>query len=159
MTQLIPTYSFIKLFTPHIKLCNTEIYINYHIKKYNNKFTLNNMNINMSILHREDYNHSHKDNFTNSLFINTHLKLFYDNMRIDETVQINYSENHFLINYELKNNDLLIEKTEIPKFKVENNNYRLLLEHYKFLDKSHNNENYYNLFTDVQKKIEKHQES
>lgn len=134
MNQLIPTYSFIKLFTTRLKIYNTGV--------YNDKFRVYNMNINMNILHK-DY------------IIKTHINLHFDNNIIDETIQINRSDNYFLINYELKNNDLPIEKIEIPKFKIDNDNYKLLLKHYKFLDKTCDDKNYYNIFLDIQKKIKK----
>jgi len=134
MNQLIPTYSFIKLFTPRLKLCNTGV--------YNDKFRVYNMGINMNIVHK-DY------------IINTHVNVQFDNNIIDETIQVIHSNNYFLINYELKNNDLPIEKIVIPKFKIDNNNYKLLLKHYKFLDKTCDNKNYYHIYMDIQKKIKK----
>ncbi len=151
MNQLIPKYSFMKLFIPHVKKYNVNTYINHHIQRHNEMFNINNMNVNMDIVFREDYNSNIKNNITNSNFIKTELRLFFDNKSIDELIKINYSDNHFKIDYELKNNNKLVEKIDIPKFKVENNNYNILLEHYKFIDSSH--EKYYKLFTDIQNKL------
>jgi len=149
MNQLIPTYSFIKLFLPRAVKYNTDIYINYHTKKYTESFTLNNMDINMDIIFREDYLY----NPTNFYFIKTHIQLKLQDKNIDETIIINNSNDHFKINYDLKNNDEQVEKIDLPKFKIENNNYKLLLNNYKFLDKIHNNEDYYKLFISIQKTI------
>ena len=152
MNQLIPKYSFIKLFMSRVKNYNVDTYINHHIKKYNQFFHLNNIKVNMNLILREDYDC--KKQITNSHFIKTHLQLLFNDHKIDELIKINYSNNHFKIDYNLKNNDSIIEKIDIPIFKVENNNYNILLNHYKFLDKTHNNEDYYKLFLNVQKKIE-----
>jgi hypothetical protein len=147
MNHFIPKYSFIKLFLPHVTKYNSEIYINNHIKKYSEMFTLNDMNIYMNILFREDYVDCHKIPTTNSYFIKTHIQLFLQNTKIEESIQINHCTNHFKIIYELKNNDKSVEKIDIPKFKIENNNYKMFLNNHKFLDKDH-----YKLFLDIQKK-------
>jgi len=152
MNHLIPKYSFIKLFMSRVENYNVDTYINHHIKKHNQYFLLNNIKVNMDLILREDYDC--KEQIVNSHFIETHVQLLFNNHKIDELIKINYSNNYFKINYDLKNNNSVIEKIDIPKFKVENNNYNILLDHYKFLDKIHNNEDYYKLFLDVQKKIE-----
>ena len=151
MNQLIPKYSFIKLFLPRVKEYNSNIYINHNHKRYADIFTQNDMKVNITINIREDYVYNHKIPITNYYFVNTHIQLLFQDKKIDELIQINHSDNHFKINYELKNNDIYVEKIDLPKFKVENNNHKLLLENYKFLDKIHNNEDYHKLFIDIQK--------
>ena len=149
MNQLIPTYSFIKLFLPRAVKYNSDIYINYHTKKYAESFTINKIDINMDLIFREDYLY----NPTNSYFIKTHIQLKLQDKNIDETILIKNSNDYIKINYDLKNNDEQVEKIDLPKFKIENNNYKLLLNNYKFLDKIYNNEDYYKLFLGIQKTI------
>lgn len=114
------------------------------------------MKVNMNINIREGYDASSFKNPNtnpnyNYYFINTRIQLLSQDKKIDELIQINHSDNHFKINYELKNNDIYVEKIDIPRFEIENNNHKLLLENYKFLAKIHNNEDYHKLFLDIQK--------
>lgn len=149
MNQLIPKYSFIKLFLPKVKKYNVDTYINHHIQSYNDSFNLNQMDVRMNLIMEEDYNNQ-KDNVTNSLFVRTHIEINFNHNKIDEVIKINRSDNNFKIDYLLKNNKKVIDKIDIPKFKIDSENYKILLEHYKFFD----NKEHYKLFINLQKLIE-----
>ena len=156
MNQLIPKYSFIKLFISHAKNYKFNIctYTNHHIQKYNDKFTINNMRIDSSIIIREEYRLNNTDyNSTYYNYIKTDMNLYFNNNHINEVIKINYSHDLFKIDYILKNNDIIIENIDIPKFIVYDYNYNILLQNYKFVDKTIDKNNYYKLILEIEKNL------
>ena len=152
MNQLIPKYSFIKLFLPYARYDKYRVltYINHNISEFDNVFTLNNMRINTNIIIRKEYYSNDSPNYN---YIKTDVELLFDDNKINELVKINYSDNLFKIDYELKKNNEDTYKINIPEFKICNNNYDLLLENYKFVEKSTNDDNY-KLFLQIEKNID-----
>ena len=144
--KLIPKYSFIKLFLPHAKNYNQNLYHNidigftsyYDIIKIKNMQISANINIDIGFTSYSDIFKIKKMEIGTSIDINNNFKLkhnittsttfVYDNKLIKENIDIKYDKLSYHIQYKL--ND---ESINIPKFKIENDNHILLLEYYKFM--------------------------
>ena len=133
MNKLIPNYSFIKLFLPYAKNYNNNItyFTDICFISYRDKFKYLNNNILTNIIIKEQY----EDDYNIDFFT----KFTYNNFLIKENINIEYDRYTYKINYKL-NDDII----NIKKFKVENNNLQLLLEHYKFI-----NDKYILIYNDI----------
>ena len=152
MNRLIPKYSFINLFLPYAKNYKYNIGVNIDSQnlKYDDLIIINNLKIKTSINIKEDYNKLRIDESNNSYNITTNTEFNYTNNNINESININLSNNLFKIDYNLKNNNNIIEKIDIPIFEIVDYNYDILLQHYHFLDNKS-----YNLYREIQKNINK----
>lgn len=133
MNKLIPNYSFIKLFLPYAKNYNDNItyFVDICFISYKDKFKYLNNDISTNIIIKEQF----EDDYNIDFFT----KFTYNNFIIKENINIEYDKNTYKINYKL-NDDII----NIKKFKVENNNLQLLLEHYKFI-----NDKYILIYNDI----------
>ena len=139
MNKFLPNYSFISLFVPYAKNYNNNISINYITDicyiKYVDDIKLLNYDINTSITINEGLKHHYK--------INTLTQFKYNNIFIDERLDIEYNYKTYKIKYNINNNII-----DLNKFNVESNNLELLLEYYKFID-----DKYYNVFKTIKNNI------
>ena len=133
MNKLIPNYSFIKLFLPYAKNYNDNItyFVDICFISYKDNFKYLNNDISTNIIIKEQF----EDDYNIDFFT----KFTYNNFLIKENINIEYDKNTYKINYKL-NADII----NIKKFKVENNNLQLLLEHYKFI-----NDKYILIYNDI----------
>ena len=139
MNKFLPNYSFISLFVPYAKNYNNNISINYITDicyiKYVDDIKLLNYDINTSITINEGLKNHYK--------INTLTQFKYNNIFIDERLDIEYNYKTYKIKYNINNNII-----DLNKFNVESNNLELLLEYYKFID-----DKYYNVFKTIKNNI------
>jgi hypothetical protein len=128
MNQLLPKYSFIKNCIPHAKNYQNNLYkyIDINYTNYYDKFKINNINIQTSIFIR---NHRQND-IDYNIITSTIFK--HDNKLINENINIEYDKSTYHIKYKLNDESIVI-----PKFKIEKDNYKLLLDYYKFIGDDH----------------------
>ena len=133
MNQLIPKYSFIKLFLPYAKNYNHNLFHNIDIgySSYHDIIKIKNMEIETNI----SINNNIRTNYniiTSTIFV-------YDNKLIKEDIDIKSDKLTYQIRYKL--NDELIN---IPQFKIIDDNYKLLLDNFKFM-----NDDYYKYYIEL----------
>lgn len=128
MSYLIPKYSFIKIFIPHSKHFHYNLGVpNIFYTVYTDSININKTNIKTQIMVSND---------ENIHIIKTTSQFLYEKQFIKENIIIKQIDDTFNIKYNLSRDHNIISDINIPTFKIEGNNCKLLLEYYKFVDNS-----------------------